>query len=262
MKDFKQIYQESVNQIVVPEFDLTNLNDSEKKKEIIRKRQAASIMSMLILGLAVLVLAGGTAYAMTFQRLIFQTDKGYKIDDSSPEDKDDGLAIRYSDSESDIGIQYEIPEILVEDGGQQTIVYDIDSANMYMPFKIVEATIEDIELSKIYIYTPENTGTNSYESILEYNNEESLVNITYRFFIKNHWAFETDFGDNFVSTSNFVNMYNIEFTIIEGYYEPMDKTLFEASVAFDNMLVTVSAENISYEQLKTILDSMDLNSYR
>lgn len=262
MKDFKLLYQESVNQIMVPEFSLTDLNDSEKTNRIIRKRRMASLLSALIFILTVTLFAGGTAYAMTLQRDIFQKERGYKIDDSYPDDAEDGLVYRYSDTGENNDVQFELPEIIADMGTDELIVYDVDSANLYMPFKIIEADVKDVELSKIYIYTPENTGRKSYESLLEYRNDSSEVNIAYRFFINPNWAFETDFGDNYIATTEFVNEYNIKFTIIEGYFEPMDKVLFEASAAFDNMLITINTQNISYDELVTILNSMDLNSYR
>ena len=261
MKDFSMIYQDAVNQIIVPEFRMKDINNTKKIYKIIRKRQIAAFLSAAIVILLVSILAGGTAYAMLLQRDIFRTERGYKIDDSNPDDAEDGTIIRYTIGE-DIDAQYELPEKIADSVTDELIVYDVSTANLYMPFEIIEADVNGMDLKEIYIHTPEITNINSYESVLEYSNAVSHMNVTYRFFVRQNWAYETDFGDNYVDTMEYINAYNTKFTIIEGYYEPMNKVIYEASAAFKNMLITIDTESVDYDELIAILDSLDLNAYR
>lgn len=276
MRDFRKSYQISIDRIIIPEFDISDIRDEKKIKNIIKKRHILTVISSIIILLITAIFAGTTVYAIRMQRSIFHTSSGYKIDYSkNEEDISKELIIEF-----DVNLDKDITDLPNQEiyeqkiteqkigseneksngtGSEHQIVYSIESAQELVPFDIPEPDLTYMTLNKIYIYTPDTGGGNSYITILCYNN--CSIKITYRYFLSDTWSYETDFGSNYVATKDFTNEYGIQFTIIEGYSEPYDTNLFEGAAAFNNILVIVEAENISEEQLKKIINSMDLSLF-
>jgi hypothetical protein len=216
---------------------------------------------------------GGTVYAMKMYKAIHMTERGYKIDNSiRNEDIEKNVIIDYEVDESLQEIEKTTDENIIEQelnndeisdfNKEGNVVYDVSSANDIMPFSIITADVESMNLDKIFVYTPETWGEKCYISIMCYSSDCSKMEITYRYFVNDNWGYETDFGDNYVSTKTITNDYGIHFTIIEGYYSPDNKTIYEAVASFDKLVVIINAENLKEDELIKIINTMDLTDYK
>lgn len=272
MQDFRNQYKTMIESIDFPQYEGVDFFNRKKTKVIIKNRRLQAVFSIFLLALVILSVSGTTVYAISNQRKVFIKEKGYKIDDSiSDEDIGKELIIEYiSDDEQaeiyisdniyeyNIGEQDEIP--LTSDFHAH-MVNQIDEAEKIVSFEIIEPNVDDLQLREIYVYTPETWIENCNIVILNYGYASENITVTYRQF-GDSWSYETDFRENFVENEKYVNEFGIEFTIIKGFIEDRNSTIYEATAAFENMLVILNCENISEEQLKIIINSMNLNKYK
>jgi hypothetical protein len=273
MRDFSDTYRNIIDIIDTPELNIENIKNFEKTKKIVRKRQASVGISVFVFILLLSLFAGGTVYAMKMYKAVHMTERGYKIDNSiNDEDVEKNVIIEYEVDESLQKIEKTTDANIIEqelDNDEKSdfnkegnVVYDVSSANDIMPFSIITADVESMNLDKIFVYTPETWIEKCYISIMCYSNDYSKMEITYRYFVNDNWGYETDFGDNYVSTKTITNDYGIQFTVVEGYYSPDNKTIYEAVASFDKLVVIINAENLKEDELIKIINTMDLTDYK
>jgi hypothetical protein len=273
MRDFSDTYRNIIDIIDTPELNIENIKNFEKEKRIVRKRQASVVRAVFVFILLLSLFTGGTVYAMKMYKTIHMTERGYKIDNSiSNEDIEKNVIIDYEVDESLQEIEKTTDENIIEqelDNDEKSdsnkegnVVYDVSSANDIMPFSIITADVESMNLDKIFVYTPETWVEKCYISIMCYSSDYSKMEITYRYFVNDNWGYETDFGDNYVSTKTITNDYGIQFTVVEGYYSPDNKTIYEAVASFDKLVVIIDAENLKEDELIKIINTMDLTDYK
>lgn len=273
MRDFSDTYRNIIDIIDTPELKIENIKNNKKIKKIVRKRQARVGISIFVFILFLSLFTGGTVYAMKRYKAAHMTEQGYKIDNSkSNEDIEKNVIIDYKVEGTSQKIEKTTNENVIEQeldideksdfNKEGNVVYDIRSANDIMPFSIITADVESMNLDKIYVYTPETWIERCYISIMCYSSDCSKMEITYRYFVNENWGYETDFCDNYISTKTITNDYGIQFTVVEGYYSPDNKTIYEAVASFDKIVIIINAENLKEDELIKIINTMDLTDYK
>ncbi|MCR5237595.1 MAG: hypothetical protein K6E34_10390 [Lachnospiraceae bacterium] len=255
MTDFEKDYRKTINDINVPEFKVQDLLDRQHVKKLRQHRQLSAAISFGLIFVLVTILLGGTAYAVIRQRKIVFTDTGFVI--NSPDITEDKTEHTV---EAVPLLPNESSSPTVETIHETATVEDIKAAEALISETIIAPDIPSMALSEIYVHTDGYDDHLNYIVNLCYRSDSANVEISYFFFDKDSWGYETNFGAGLTDSYEYVNPYDTAFSILEGEESFKGKQVFEAASTYEKILVTLETKGMNKEELLQILDTMDLKT--